>query len=201
MDSLEKRELIRLQPLQIQPSPVCHCVRRFKTTGALSQQTLTIFDLVKSFGIMAVTTTLGYPLAVAARLKRLRVWGFVATAGTPVNVVVTKAGIDASGNDFNDSFRTVQDSSVSFDRPAFVEMKLDKYTPSGSFHTNENVDGNLLYITCPNGAIIDLEFAYVLNNTTAAAAKTYTLIGAAVGTIYVGGILGGNVFCQGVNII
>jgi hypothetical protein len=201
MENIEKRELIRLQPLSYEPSPVCHGCKRFRTTGALNQQTFSIFDLIKMHGLMAVTTVLGYPLAVACRLKRIRIWGFVATAGTPVTCTLTKAGIDATSNDYNDSFRTISDTSVSYDRPAFVEMRLDKFTPSGGFHTNENVDGNLVYFTCPNGAIIDFEYAYVLNNATAASAKTFTLIAANVGTIYNGGILGGNVFAIGVNII
>jgi hypothetical protein len=200
LERTEKRELLRLQPVQWQAAPVEFGSSRYTTTSALALTTLTIFDVLSMAGVFAATTVLGYPLAVAVRLKRIRVWGFVATAGTAVSVVLQKAGIDSGGNDFNDSFRKIQDSSNSFDRPAFVEMKFDPYTPSGSFHTNENVDGNILYLSCPSGSVIDFEFNYVWNGTTALSPKTYVITSAA-GTVGRTKIFSSNANPNGVNML
>jgi hypothetical protein len=194
----EKRSIIRLQPIQWEAAPVTGGTARYVATSALNLTTMTIKDLISVPGIFATTTVLAYPVSVAVRMKRIRVWGFVATAGTPVTVAVQKAGIDSGGNDFNDSFRKVQDSSNSFDRPAFIELNFDKFSPSGSFHTNENVDGNLLYVTAPSGAIIDIDYNYVWNGTTSLSPMTYVVTTAA-GTVGRFKILSANCSAVGVN--
>jgi len=183
VEKFENLSLLRLQPPTWEPAGVLHGSARYVANSSVGLQVLSIYDLLTIPFIMAVTAVLGFPFAVAARIKRIRLWGFVATAGTAVGVTLVKGGIDAMGNDFNDPFRRISDSSNSYDRPAFVEMKFDKFTPSGSFHTNEAVDGNLIYISAPAGAIMDIEYAYVINSTFGAATHSYVLVGATPGTV------------------
>lgn len=199
LDGLEKRELLRLQPIAYEPLVKKPGHIRYSATGSLANNSITIFALLTIPGIMATTSTLGFPLAVAVRLRKMRIWGFVATAGTPVTVALQKSGIDSSGNDFNDAFTRISDTSVSFDRPAFIEVNFDQYTPSGSFHTSENVDGNLVNITCPAGAIVDFHYTYIVNYANAVPASGYTLVAATAGTIYRKTILG-SLVAQNVNV-
>lgn len=200
LDSLEKRELLRLQPVEYEPLSKNGGHIRFAALSALGNNSIKIFDLILLPGLMAISSIAGFALAVAVKLRKIRIWGFVATAGTPVTVALQKAGIDSSGNDFNDSFTRKSDTSVSFDRPAFIEMNFDQFSPSGSWHTNENVDGNVVNITCPAGAIVDFYYTAVMNYANAAPTSAYTLVGATVGTLYHKTILG-SLVAQNVNTI
>ena len=182
LERIEERELLRLQPLQWNPAPVLSGQARYTATSAVGGLTLSIKELLSMPGLMCTTTVLAYPTCVAARLRKVQVWGFVATAGTPVSVKLQKAGIDSTGNDFNDSFRQVQDSSNSFDRPAFCEMSFDKFTPSGSFHTTEAVSGNLLTMTCPSGSVIDYFYSYVPGWSNSPSATTFVVTNVAGAT-------------------
>lgn len=197
LDSIERRELLRLQPISYEPLAKVSGHIRFAASSALGNNTISIYDIVRLPGFMAATTTSGYNLAVAVRLRKMRIWGFVATAGTPVTVSLQKAGIDSSGNDFNDSFSRKSDTSVSFDRPAYIEMNFEQFTPSGAFHTNAAVDGNVVNITCPAGAIVDFHYTYVMNYANAAP-TAIVLVGANVGTLYHKTILG-SLIAQNVN--
>jgi hypothetical protein len=182
LERFEEHNTLRLQPVQWEPTPVLSGKARYTANAAVANVTMTINDLLTLPGIMAVTSILAYPVAVAVRLRRARVWGFVATAGTPVLVKLQKAGVDSAGNDFNDSFRTINDSSNSFDRPAFIEMNFDKYSPSGSFHTTSNTNGNVLFLTCPSGAVVDFDYSFVPATNTSAPTITNVIVGQSVGT-------------------
>jgi len=174
LERAEKLSLIRLQPIQWESAPILHGVARFTSTGGTNFVVLSIRDLLILPGVVMTTTTVAIPTCLAVRLKRMRIWGPVTTQGTSVSVSIQKAGIDSTSNDFNDPFRKVQDSSLSFDRPAFVQLNFDKFTPSGSWHTNVNINGNIATVYCPAGAIIDFDYAYVQNMNNAVSATTFS---------------------------
>jgi hypothetical protein len=196
----EERQLVRLQPLQWEPCAVIGGEARYNATSALTLTTLTIKDLISVPGVFATTTVLAYAMAVAVRIRKIRIWGFVATAGTAVNVRVQKAGIDSTSNDYNDSFKQVQDTSNSFDRPAYVEIKFDRYTPSGAFHTSANISGNLVNITCPAGSVVDIFYSYVPGWATPASGTTW-VVGSTAGTTGRMTICSNNLNPVGVNVL
>jgi len=55
------------------------------------------------------------------------------------------------------------DTSSNLSIPAFVDLQPSSKTPLGSWHTNQLVNNNLATIIAPAGAIMDIDFEFVLN--------------------------------------
>jgi hypothetical protein len=129
-----------------------------------------ILGIVATSAIASVFTTLVF------RLSKLRVWGPVVVAGTPVFTSVTWL---ETSNDFESPPITKSDSSISFDHPAFIDAKPPRGSLASKWHGSGQVD-NLFTLTFPVGAIFDFDFEFVMNDLGAPLA----------GPVIAGGTLG-----------
>jgi len=153
------------RPMMIRPShppPLeVQIVRNLKVrttaTAAVSSQ-FSWNQLAGLLGIVASSATTSLFLSNCFRLKRITVWGPVATAGTSVSVQLT---IAEAAQDFVSPPKTIFDDSISFDHPAFINVK----SPSGSLMDKWHACGatdNAFFLACPTGSTVDFVFQWVL---------------------------------------
>jgi len=133
--------------------------------------------------IIAATATTSLYFNDQFRLKRTCVWGPVATAGTPVSVMLKYADDPAntatSGNPL-----TQGDTSVSFDRPAYACLEPPKNATSlfnNWLDSNQNIA--VIVVSAPVGATLDFDFQFFVDDLGVPAAGP-VLIGATPGIIY-----------------
>jgi len=175
---------ICLAPPQYQQQEVHGWKVRMILTGApLAAVTLTCANLAQMMAVIATSATTSLYFNDQFRLKRTCVWGPVATAGTPVSVMLKYADDPAntatSGNPL-----TVGDTSVSFDRPAYACLEPPKNATS---LFNNWLDSNqtiaVLVISAPVGSTIDFDFQFFVDDLGTPAAGP-VLVGATAGNIY-----------------
>jgi hypothetical protein len=146
------------------PRMVAQNVRGFHlrtlATGVLASQVFTIGDLAGILGVIALTATSSRFLSQVFRLVRVRVWGPVATAGTPVSVVLQW---NNTANDFAGPPIELLDTSVSFDWPAFVDGIPPPGSLSSKWHSSQQADTTFT-LSCPAGSTVDFWFEWVLSD-------------------------------------
>jgi len=135
--------------------------------------------LAGMLGIIATSSTVSTYLSTSFKLRRIRMWGPVATAGTPVTVSLRATMTSA---DFVTPPKTWTDTSISYDHPAFVDWKPPRGSLAEKWHSSAQGD-QIFTLTFPVGATIDFHFSYVLNDALGTI-NGPTLSGATVGLIY-----------------
>jgi hypothetical protein len=156
---------------------------RCQSSAAVAASTITATQLAGMLGVIAVTTTTSSFLCDQFRLRRICIWGAVATAGTQVTCTLKYAD-DPASNTQSGAPRTQSDSSVSFDRPAYVCLEPPKDNTSiFSQWSDSSLTTAWVVLTCPAGAIIDFHFNWILDDIGATTAGP-TLIGAVPGQVY-----------------
>lgn len=160
---------------------------RCSVSAAISAGAITMQQLSGLLGVISLATGAGSATSLLCdqfRLKRTCVWGPVATAGTPVTVQL-KYVDDPASNTFSGAPKTVSDSSVSFDRPAYVCLEPPK---DGSSIFNLWMDSSLatqvLVLTCPAGSIIDFFFQWIIDDQGATSAGPTITAASVLGQIY-----------------
>lgn len=181
-------KIVSMMPKELTATPVWQYVRRYLCASAVSSS-LTINDLNNS-AIMASTTVVGFSLNRATRIKRIRIWCPLTTQGTSVTVTLTPSSVDSANNSFIDFPKTISDTTISIDRPAYIDYRPDLNHPSGSWHIANTVNINLMSIVAPIGSIIDLHLESILNFSNTQSGYAATLVGATAGQMYVRTILG-----------
>jgi hypothetical protein len=159
---------------------------------------LTATALANLLGVVATSTTTANFITALFRLKKITMWGPVATPGE--SVTVSLQWTNASG-DFMTPPVTYMDSSVSFDYPAFLCKKPPVGSISSKWHKADNTE-SLLTITFPTGATVDFEFDWQLNDNAvfyAPVASGVTFSGLVVGTFYHHPVASGDLIPQNVN--
>jgi len=133
-------------------------------------------------GVMALTATTSQQISPLTRLRRIRMWAPVTTAGTPVTCSLTWVNMS---EDFQTPPRTFSDTSVSFDRPAHLSCRPPTGGLSSKWHDSSLTD-NLVLIDCPQGTTIDFEIDWLLMDNAQAhgAIAGPVLVGATPGQIY-----------------
>jgi hypothetical protein len=151
-------------------------------TGTVGAQ-VNINTLAGALGIIATAATTSVFIADQFRLRRVCIWGPVATAGTPVNVML-KFVDDPTSNTQSGAPRTMQDSSVSFDRPAYVCLEPPKDNTSlFSQWADSSSTTGWIFLAAPPGSIMDLHFNFIIDDIGTTSAGP-TVAGATAGTIY-----------------
>lgn len=171
--------MLSSHPPPVVVQPVQFFILRTIATSAETDEAFNFNTLASLLGIIATGSTTSTYLSSVFRLKRLQIWGPVATAGTPVTVSLRLA---QSNLDFSSPPKTWSDTSVSFDHPAFVDFHPPKGSLIDKWHTSVQGDQAFL-MTFPVGSTIDFHFNFVLNDALALQ-NGPTLSGATVGTIY-----------------
>lgn len=160
---------------------------RCQASAAVSAAAVTMANLGALIGLVSLATGAGSAtvlLSQSAKLKRVCVWGQVATAGTPVTCQLRYVD-DPANTDANGPPKTVSDTSVSYDRPAYVCLEPSKMQQSFfSQWFTTNVAQTYLNLTCPAGGIIDFWFNFVLCDQGAPLAGPAIAGASTLGTIY-----------------
>jgi len=160
---------------------------RCSVSAAISAGTITMAQLGGMLGIISLATGAGSASSLIcdqAKLKRVCVWGPVATAGTPVTVQL-KYVDDPTSSVTSGPPKTVSDSSVSFDRPAYACLEPPKREQSFFsqwFDTNQAI--GYVVITCPVGSIVDFWFNWILDDQGATSAGPVITAASVIGQIY-----------------
>jgi len=170
------------------PTYVAQPVRSMKirasvTGAALSSATLQYNDLAGFLGVIATSATTSVFICDQFKLVRICAWVPVSTAGTAVSVML-KYVDDPASNTQSGPPRTVQDSSISYDRPAYA--CLEPPTDNSSIYSqwfDSSLTTGAVVINCNAGAVLDFWFQWILDDIGAPSAGP-TLVGATAGIIY-----------------
>lgn len=143
----------------------------------------TVSQLSAFMGIIATSTTTSSLLCDQLKIKRMCVWGPVATAGTPVTTML-KWVDDPASNTQSGPPLTQSDTSVSFDRPAYCCLEPPRGNSSiFSQWADANLNTQWIVIGCPVGAVLDIWYDWILDDLGATQAGP-TIAAASLGTIY-----------------
>jgi hypothetical protein len=155
---------------------------RTQLSGAILGLTLTSTQVFGLLPCMAITAITGVFLSNQARIRRVSIWGPVATAGTPVSVELKWSDQPGFAGGLASPPCTTGDTSVSFDRPAYATIRPPK---DSYFHTwlQTNNGSTMIVITAPAGSILDFEMDALIDDLGALTA-TRALVGATPGTLY-----------------
>jgi len=166
-------------PPQIVNQPVQSFILRCVASGTQTDEPFDYNNIAGLVGVIATSSTVSTYLSVAFKIRRIVMWGPVATAGTPVTVAVK---LLQTAFDYVSPPKTWTDTSVSYDHPAFIDWVPPKGSLVSKWHSS--VQGDQIFaLSYPGGATVDFHFSYVLNDATGTI-NGPTLSGATVGLIY-----------------
>jgi len=152
---------------------------RFLGANLLNLANVLFTELAAMCGCIATSTTASVLWAQFFRLRRVRAWSPVATAGTPVTIKlvwISDSGIFESPN------VQVSDTSVSFDHPAHIDTRPPRGSVQDKWHRGD--DTELAFtLSCPVGTVLDLDFEYVMNDNLNAFAGP-AISGGALGRMF-----------------
>lgn len=183
-----KRPIVALP--EITTSPKFKTVRRYVNNGGSVSGNLTLAHLLDQF-MIATSSTVGVSYLRALRIRKIRILSPVQTQGTSITLRLQPVGLDSSVNNFNSLPETYIDTSASIDVPAYISLKPTVESPLGSWHyaISTNTSQNLLYITCPQGSTMDIQFEYIMNDQNIVSNYTNSLSAASAGALYSRNIL------------
>ncbi len=164
------------------PSFPIQSVRQWKiryVTTMAGTRDLTIQDFSDIIGVMALTATTSSYIASSFRIRRITMWGPVATAGTPVSVAIDW---NSTGS-FASPGSSSSDTSVSFDHPAFARASPPKSSAPDFWHVCTNNALPLVTLTYPSGTTVDFEVDFVINDQ-GTVVNGQVVTGATPGQIY-----------------
>jgi hypothetical protein len=151
-------------------------------TSTLSA-TIAMNSLAGMLGVIATGATTSVFLCDQFRLRRVCCWSPVAVAGTPVTCML-KYVDDPASNTQSGAPRTVSDTSISFDRPAYCCLEPPKDNTSiFSQWFDSSLTTTVLAVVLPAGTTIDFYFNFIIDDIGVTSAGP-TLAAATSGTIY-----------------
>ncbi len=191
---LLQRELLLLErDLKRSSQPpkwlACQPTHRLVRLGVVADQTETDVTVqnVMFFQCLATSTTIVWTLAYAIKLKAVRIWFTSKTVGTTLSATIEW---NAAATGFLVSGRSVSESNVSTTEPVMLEARPPKSTLSSWYQGGPTVGANSLFsFSAPAGAILEIEYDWVMASTEANP----------VASIAVTSAVTGNVYCRGVN--
>jgi len=155
------------------------------TNGATATvgTTATIAQLAGMLGVIATSATTSQFICDQFRIKRICMWSPVATAGVPVTNEL-KWVDDPNAAITSGPPRTTSDSSVSFDRPAYVCLQPPRDNSSiFSQWLDSSSTAAWIQWVAPAGSIVDIHFNFILDDIGNTSAGP-VLVGATAGNIY-----------------
>jgi len=154
---------------------------RMLASAAVSGYQVLMSDLGGMAGLIAKSTTTSQYLSSLTRVRKITMWGPVATAGTPVTVQWTWSN---NSEDFETPPSTRMDTSVSYDHPAFLSLTPPRASLCAKWHSSGLTDSYGI-ISCPAGTTVDLELDFVLcDGPDTPYVAGPDLVGATAGNIY-----------------
>lgn len=168
-------------PPMFNPSTVLRKRIRFQAVAA-GTTTITSIDLADLYCV-AATAVSAYQLGNNFRLKKIEMWGPMASNLVPVTVSVDWIG-NASGAGAAGKSNRVSDTSMGSAEPAHLKTSPPP-TSQLSQWQNGLTNFNLCKLTYPAGTVIDLTYDLVLKDDGTAAAVTGAVAGATVGANYI----------------
>lgn len=168
-----------LSPPQIQPTLRVDQVIRFQASSALAGITLSPLSLLDMW-CLATGTTAAYRVADSVRLRKIEMWGPMASNLSPVTTTLewaAQAGVVGSPS------KLVSDTSMGSSRPAYVTSS----PPQGSVQDLWQNSGSaaLALLTGPTGTIVDIHLSYRVQDKVTQTAVTAAVAGATVGQVYI----------------
>jgi len=131
--------------------------------------------------LIATTSTIGYSLLSCIKVKRVEVWGAIASDLSPVTVSVE---FNSDGVETGARKTTHSDSSMGASSPAFVSAKPVKDSIAGKWQ-GENSTQNLFLITCSTNSIVDIHLTLVFKNDEDPS-----------GSVGISGAVAGKLYCR-----
>lgn len=156
--------------LEIDPTkpPALQCNKpisrsiQLSTSAAQSDVPFTVNQMLK-LQLMCVSTTLGYSLAYAIRIRRVRLWAAANALGATTTVAVEW---NAGSTGFLLDGVSASDTTVSSTEPAYVDTRPPRNSLASWYQAGTTGGTNELFsITCPGGTLIRIDYDYVLNTT------------------------------------
>lgn len=164
-------------PPDFQPEIAVGTVIRYKASQAITSGQIQVSDLLRSYFI-ATTSTIGYSILAAVKVKRVEVWGAMASDLSPITVSVefNSDGVETGARKVSHS-----DSSMGV-TPAFVSAKPVKDSIAGKWQ-GENSTQNLFLVTCSANSIMDIHVTLVFKNDEDPSGN-FGISGAVAGKLY-----------------
>jgi len=169
------------------PTYVMQEVRYWKVRGAISagtfQGSLSNLNLASFMGVIATGATTSVLISDQFKLKRICCWTPCATAGVPVTCQM-KYTDDPASNTQSGAPKTVSDTTISFDRPAYACLEPPRDNSSiFSQWWDSSLSTTMVNVIWPVGTIVDLEYRWIMDDIGVTTAGP-TLIAATAGVIY-----------------
>ncbi len=165
-------------PQQLTIPVVVGKVFRFKATGASTGSVIKVSD-ISDLLCMAATATSAYALASAIRVTKVEMWGPMDSTLAPVTVSCDFAG-QTAGSVGPSSLKS--DTSLGT-RGAHLVAKPPKDSQASLWQPN-NSSSTLFTLIFPAGAIVDLHYSFVIQESAGATAVTAAVAAATVGQVY-----------------
>jgi hypothetical protein len=174
-----------MQPPPFKAVPVRNGCVRMLATAAVDGD-FTNLDLFNLPGCSVQTAISGIPISQAVRLRNIKIWSPVQTAGSTTTVtLIDNSGV--AGTALDGMPEVFSDSSMSFDRPARLSWKTKKERPSGGWWAiaSTSISRVLFNLKCPLGSIVDFHFEFILNLTiNTGLAPAVVIVGATPGDLF-----------------
>jgi len=169
-----------MHPQPFQPSFVLKKKIRFKAVAAAT--TALVFNDIYDLWCVAATATSAYRIAQAVRVKKIEIWGPMASDLVPVTVSVDWTGSATSGS-FGKSNR-VSDTSMGSAEPAHLVTRPPPGSQIAQWLTGGSTTA-LCSLTYPAGSVIDLTYELVARDDGTAQSVASAVAGATVGSNYI----------------
>ncbi len=167
----------RVHPPQVTSSVVIRRTYRFRTSSALAANITNTMLLGIFVGMGTVANTTIALEAIAAKVHRVRVWASAPSAGGDGSVTIQTWNFDGQSR-----AREISDVSYSTAQPAYVEFK-PRPGEAGYQFVAASGAAYVMTITCPTGALIDVEATHVLADSLSAGV-TYSASSVTLGVFY-----------------
>ncbi len=169
--------------LRAAPPPLPLSVRkvhtfRFEASAASSTDTFSTTSLGNML-VMAATTTNAYQLCDAIRIRKIEIWGPMASDLVPVTVSVDFTGTSAQA--VGPSCK-VTDTSMGANRPAHV-VAIPPRTSTASMWQQTLSGLTLCTLEFPVNAVVDLTVEFVIRDN-GSPSTSIVVSGATVGVVY-----------------
>ncbi len=169
-----------LHPPPFVPSLTLNKVFRFKASAAMVNDVLSIKD-VGTMLIMATGATTSNTLSTAFRLRKVEMWGPMASDLVPVTVSVEFQFTPTSG--LGGPSKLQSDTSMGSTVCAHVSAVPPAGSSASFWQADYTTDGMCL-LNGPSNSVVDLTIEYTLNDSLAAGTAV-TVVAATAGVIYV----------------
>jgi hypothetical protein len=156
--------------------------RRYESVSSTTS-TISLRDLW-CMHLTAVSAVTCYTPWRACRILRVQVWCPVAVQGQASEISLTPVADGSAQNSFADLPVTYTDSTISVDRPAYIDFRPHKWEVSGSWHLSNSTVDSLITILPQTGSVLDITMEVIDNLTTGVLGFTETVIGATIGNQY-----------------